>query len=1261
MRKLIKHIFWAGLVLVLGFQSARAFSTLGPGIGGGTGGDAWEAPVIGFGLPGDVGTPKNIGEAYRRVTPIMYYASDASFLNFFGLAGTTNIDAAFAAMNGVMCGQTNTPLFLNSPTNGILSSFNGPYVGTSIILSPTNNLDSYTPALGEFPVESQEINYTAQALALTDLKSTTLGLLAEQMGLGEPERYTWDLHDRYLPPGGKCPNDELYLVVQRNYDVINISLNQVLYSPYVNGTLYSYEIIEDCTGGNPLAQAIPVAVDPFAETYTAVASFGLNEGGFYNGLTYDDVEGLRYLLSSNNITYENPAPSGGVLLTTNTLQPQLFGPTLPLSLLLSQSLYDDPNTLQTNFPGITYISVTTNIINFVTNTVNVYFTNLPPPYTNIYLPLSNGAAVYPPGGTVPFTNWSPVQYANPPQLLTTLDLTPLLLLAQFTDPATLETIYPGLLVGAVQTNFFAVEVDTNVVGYYTNQSVSSVFSNSATGLRLPIIGVLTNDYFFTNQPGPTIIDYDTTSYMSITTLDLATFSDLSMTDSPAVLQALYPGLEIISYSAFPTILYVTNTVSYLTNYTGAPYGGPPKAVTVAVSTNAYSGTIYTYQFGNVITNHYYTNRLVATQNIWTTNLIGAVYGSPLVTVTNYSYKYYHQPSGDFFIYPTNWCGFDLLLSFNPNVNPPNTYGPTNTIIYAGYNTNGATGTNNAPGGNAYGLIQNIADVYTNFIYDVRPGICQPVVEFATNYTTNIVSTYSYDFLNVVTNHYYSNSLASLFITNIYLIPGGSADQLATNITVTNFYVNIPSGDFYIVPPTWCGYQIISLLTNYIVPTNIVFTNTSYGSGTVTNQQYTEVEYLSYTNYTYSIRPGSCEPAVEFVTNTATNIINQYSYYFGNIITNNYFTNGPVTVTTYDLAILTNGLVGMLTNVVATNILYNGIGGDFYIVPPNYCDFTILSTQLTTVVTTTNTINAAIPPGTADLGESYTQTTVSSYTNSTFLVQPATCATEAPVPALRRGIERVEFIRANYDSLVGQFFQPLTNYYTMTRITNSQPVTEYYQRVVTTPDFLIRAEDLVGGASTIPVVGSVARNLTFDQSTVQGGLAGPGTIIGPTTFTYNKAGDVYDNGSRTLYGLTTNAFLDPLGGNTQGSAFGLNDNLSVFLWASFDGSTNTPVLYPNGTSLTDLANELIIQVSPATVPDGTNGVAYTPVTFSATGGQSPYTWSAPGLSASVPGLSFNASTQVLSGTPTSSGSFSFTIQVTDEVNRTVSLNYSIIVH
>ncbi len=1296
MRKLIKNIFWAGLLVLMPTQFAQAFSIIGPAIGGGSGGDAWEQPIIGYGLPGDVGTPKNLAEEYRRVTPVMYYASDATFINYFGMAGLTNIDSAAAMMNGVMCGQTNMLLFLSSPTNGILSgNINDPYTGSPLAVSATNTLDSYTINLADFPLESQQINYTAQAAGLTDLRSSTLMLLVEQMGLAEPERYAWTLHDRFLPSGGTCPRDELYLVVQRNFDIIDSPLNQVQYSPYINGTLYTYDILEVCTGSGELAVTIPLVVDIFADSYTSVASFFLFDGGFYNGLTRDDVAGLRYLMSSNNVNFEATAPSGSLLLQTNVQPPQLFT-TFPLSALSILPTLP-PDQVLSNFPGITIFGVNTNFINQVVTNYGVpYYVYLSPPYTNPPSVLSNGMAIYPTNGIIPFTNWSTIQYGDPPLVTNTYSLANFSLVSPFMSPTVLTNNYPGISWNSESSTFVII---TNLIPYYTNQSVLPVFSNTLAG-GLPNVTVLTNIYYFTNQPGPTVINYDITQpFTTISTLDLANFIDAAKTNDPATLLQLYPGLQILRSTTFPGFTWVTNYVSYLTNYTGAPYQGPPKLVTLPVSTNYIWVTNWTYSFGNVFTNHFYTNRFITVQSIWITNNIGAPYGSPLIAKTNSVTFKTNLISGDFFLIPTNWCGFDLRLSF-PLGNPPYKNGVTNTTIFAGYNTSGSVGTNFTIGGNAYGLIQNVFDQYTNYNYAVYPGICEPVLTYSA--VTNVVLQYSYVFNNIFTNHFYSNSPVSVIITNAYSTALGSPDVLSFAGSTNFYYTNIQSGDFLIIPSTWCGFQIIPLETNLSYTTNVSLVTTQNSSGNLLT--YYQQTVLPYTNYLMQIRPGICEPQLAFTNSVLTNIVSQYSYNFGGSIhTNTFITNYPTVITItntteilnssnaligYPLQYVvqsipvyrtyvncffgpcftntffdhfvypTNFFLGNITNYVTYVTNYGSIG-DFYIVPPQWCDLTILSTQLQTIGINQTTIGASDPLYNNILGQlNYTTTTNTPYLVTTLLIKPVICASVPATPALRQGIGRVQMIRANYDSLLGQFFQPLTNYYTMVRITNSQPVTEFYQRVITQPDLLIRAQDLASGPSAAPVVGSVARNLNFDQSQILTSLAGPGTIIPRTSFTYNKVGNIYANGSQRFFFTSTNAFLNEV---TGGNFFGASNQLSVLAWASFDSSTNQPVVYPNGTSIADVINQLFIQVTPTTVSDATVGTAYTPVTFTATGGQPPYVWSAPNLEGLVPGMTFNAATATLSGTPTATGAFNFTVQVTDLANRTVSMNYTIIIH
>ncbi len=70
-------------------------------------------------------------------------------------------------------------------------------------------------------------------------------------------------------------------------------------------------------------------------------------------------------------------------------------------------------------------------------------------------------------------------------------------------------------------------------------------------------------------------------------------------------------------------------------------------------------------------------------------------------------------------------------------------------------------------------------------------------------------------------------------------------------------------------------------------------------------------------------------------------------------------------------------------------------------------------------------------------------------------------------------------------------------------------------------------------------------------------------------------------------------------------------------------------------------------SSTTLTRGRKGFSYS-FTLSASGGQTPYRWSK--ISGSLPpGLYLSSSTGVLSGTPTSTGSYAFTLRVTDDNN------------
>jgi hypothetical protein len=140
------------------------------------------------------------------------------------------------------------------------------------------------------------------------MKSVALNFLVEEMGLAEPDRWTWCLRSRETQPNLQCPF-MIYGVIKRNFDPVTWEPTS-----YVNGNLYSYVIRERCTGDNPLADAVEFLVDPLGVHYSAVASGALIRV-FYTGLTATRG-GLRSIVAHNNLKVEK-GRADSVLSKTN--------------------------------------------------------------------------------------------------------------------------------------------------------------------------------------------------------------------------------------------------------------------------------------------------------------------------------------------------------------------------------------------------------------------------------------------------------------------------------------------------------------------------------------------------------------------------------------------------------------------------------------------------------------------------------------------------------------------------------------------------------------------------------------------------------------------------------------------------------------------------------------------------------------------------------------------------------------------------------
>lgn len=161
------------------------------------------------------------------------------------------------------------------------------------------------------------------------------------------------------------------------------------------------------------------------------------------------------------------------------------------------------------------------------------------------------------------------------------------------------------------------------------------------------------------------------------------------------------------------------------------------------------------------------------------------------------------------------------------------------------------------------------------------------------------------------------------------------------------------------------------------------------------------------------------------------------------------------------------------------------------------------------------------------------------------------------------------------------------------------------------------------------------SLRWDYGTDQTCTGGSVTFSGTPTL---------KNGTNQLY-----EYLTPVSGLLPGTQY-----FARYCATDFAGNIgcNTCTAIPGGfrggkINFTTL-NQTVLTVLTTSLPGGQQGVAYT-TTLQAAGGVPPYTWSI--TTGALPtGLSLNASTGVISGTPTSAGTFSFTVRVTDNASN-----------
>ncbi len=161
---------------------------------------------------------------------------------------------------------------------------------------------------------------------------------------------------------------------------------------------------------------------------------------------------------------------------------------------------------------------------------------------------------------------------------------------------------------------------------------------------------------------------------------------------------------------------------------------------------------------------------------------------------------------------------------------------------------------------------------------------------------------------------------------------------------------------------------------------------------------------------------------------------------------------------------------------------------------------------------------------------------------------------------------------------------------------------------------------------------------------------------------NTAGqNVYD---WVVQGQTAGSWLDgyvlagmqPYNGYTLSSSTAVSDNVlatvgRIRVPSTYGMSWSSLLVSPGNPSLT---------ITTGSLPNATVGTAYS-ATLTASNGVPPYTWGlANGSGPLPPGLTINASSGLISGTPTSAGSYPFTVQVTDSSSNIATKAFTIVV-
>lgn len=200
-----------------------------------------------------------------------------------------------------------------------------------------------------------------------------------------------------------------------------------------------------------------------------------------------------------------------------------------------------------------------------------------------------------------------------------------------------------------------------------------------------------------------------------------------------------------------------------------------------------------------------------------------------------------------------------------------------------------------------------------------------------------------------------------------------------------------------------------------------------------------------------------------------------------------------------------------------------------------------------------------------------------------------------------------------------------------------------------------------GTFTFTVTGtdsSTTTHATFTSSAISLTIAAPTIAIAPATLPAPTTGTAYSRNVTASGGSAPYTFVISAGALPAGLTLSSAGVLSGTPTAAGSVTFTVRGTDSNGFSGSRAYSFFVaaptITISPSTLPSGTGGSSYIqPVT--ATGGNAPYTYAV--ASGTLPtGLTLNASTGAISGTPTAAGTYNFTLAASDSSTGTGSPFY-----